>query len=160
MRITIEHYIATNNPAAVDGMLSKRGIPRAKNLPDAISKLRTILKREGDIAAKELASIQTPYQQMISSTQETTSNACGCKEDKSNCCGFDSEIELPNEITKNGNSAKMASEPTPVPTPTPAPTPTPTEASETARDDKMTKAMPYVAVGLLLVVATAILIKK
>ena len=155
MRIAIEHYIATNNPAAVDNMFAKRGIPSAKNLPDAINKIRMILKKEGDSAAKELASINTPYQQMIAASQDVQLNACGCSgadgsEKKSNCCGVDG----------NGNSEKeQKTEPTEPTTQTPS-VPIETAKEKIIVEDKMTKAMPYVAVGLLLVVTTAILIKK
>lgn len=150
MKISIEHYIATNNPSEVAAILTKRGIPAPKNLPDAIKKLQFIMSREGNNVTKELASINTPYQSLILSSQddvsEDKSNACGCSgfdgEKKSNCSG---DCSCNKKSNATGDEEPKA-------TVSPAPT-------ETTKDN-LVKYAPIAAVGLLLIIGTAILVKK
>lgn len=150
MKISIEHYIATNNPNAVNQMFAKRGIPASKNLQDSIQKIRFIMSKEGDSAAKELANIDTPYHSLIESSHDVKSNACGCSgadgsnEESSNCsgkpdCGCDKKS---NADDANAPLIKLA-----------APQPTTEKGT-------IEKYIPLISVGLLLVVVTAVLVKK
>lgn len=149
MKVSIEHYIATNNPSEVAAILTKRGIPAPKNLPDAIQKLQFVMSKEGNSVAKELAVVETPYQQMIKAlnSKEESSNACGCSgfngEKQSNCAGCTS---------CSCNSDKKSS--------ADAQSPAQVVVAKDENKDSMTKHAPLVAIGLLLIVTTAILIKK
>jgi hypothetical protein len=148
MKISIEHYIATNNPSELNSLLNKRGIPSAKNVPDAINKLRYVMSKEGNNALKEIAEINTPYKDLIISAidkKEEKSNACGCSsfngENNSNCdganCKCKSNFDDNKEVKKDENKKDIK-----------------------ANEDKIEKFVPYLAVGLLLIVTTAVLIKK
>lgn len=151
MRITIEHYLATNNPREVEELLKRKGVPPPKNLPDAIGKLNLLMKREGNEIVKELALVNTPYRDLILSTSkedEKTSSACGCSgfggnggEQMYNCSGCPSK--------SNADAEQQPSQPKSQPQP---------PAQET--EDKVAKYAPIVAIGLLLVVTTAVLVKK
>ena len=155
MKISIEHYIATNNPKEVAAILTKRGIPAPKNIADAIKKLKFVMSKEGNAVTKELANIETPYQALILSTQddnsEDKSNACGCSgfdgEKKSNCSG-DCSCNKKSNATGDEEPTKAVV--------APAPAPTPTETTK----DALNKHAPIIALGLLLVISTAVLMKK
>lgn len=158
MKISIEHYIATNNPSEVNAMLTRRGIPSPKNLPDAIQKLRFVMAKEGNSIMKEIASINTPYQELIMSTQdkgEDKSNACGCSgfngEQTSNCAGNPNCSCSCGEKKSNqdGQAEQAAAAPA-----------QPVVVVPEQKDDKFQKAVPFVAIGLLLVITTAVLVKK
>ncbi len=107
MKVTIEHYIATNNPNQAQAILAKYGL-RAKNMSDLIRKMNKVMKVKGEDAVKEFAAIDTPYKQMLLSTIkpvevaapvttttatiEKKSSACGCSssadgDESSNACG-------------------------------------------------------------------------
>lgn len=107
MKVTIEHYIATNNPNQAQAILAKYGL-RAKNMSDLIRKMNKVMKVKGEEAVKEFAAIDTPYKQMLLSTIkpvevsapittttttiEKKSSACGCSssadgDESSNACG-------------------------------------------------------------------------
>jgi len=158
MKISIEHYIATNNPSEVNAMLTRRGIPAPKNLPDAIKKLRFVMAKEGNNLIKEIASIPTPYQELILSTQdkgETNSNACGCSgfngEKTSNCSGNPKCSCSCGEKKSNqdGQAEQATAQPKQV-----------VVVPEQQQEDKFQKVVPFVAIGLLLVITTAVLVKK
>lgn len=152
MRITIEHYLATNNPREVEELLKRKGVPPPKNLPDAIGKLNLLMKREGNEIVKELALVSTPYRDLILSTQEDkVSSACGCSgfggnggEQLYNCSGGCDKCSK-----SNADAEQQPSQPQSQPQP---------PAQET--EDKVAKYAPIVAIGLLLVVTTAVLVKK
>lgn len=154
MKISIEHYIATNNPRAVEELLKRKGIPAPKNLPDAIGKLNLLMKREGNEITKELSEIKTPYQLLVLSSKEDekTSSACGCSgfggngEQLYNCSGCPKS---------NADAEKSETQQT-----NPANTTTTSTVSKEEKEDGVTKYAPLVAIGLLLVVTTAVLIKK
>lgn len=158
MKIGLEHYIATNNPNGVEVMLKKRNIPASKGLHDAVQKIRFILSKEGASAAKELADIDTDYKHLILSNEDKTSNACGCSgadgddEESSNCagnpncsCGKKSSADATKETEKVSSTSVVT-----------------TPNSGSVNDDKnsLHKHAPVIMIGLLLVVATAILVKK
>lgn len=100
MKVTIEHYIATNNPNEAQAVLSKYGV-RVKNMPDMIRKMHMVMKQYGEKAVRDFAAINTPYKSLLlstlpaavpSSAVETKSSACGCSssadgEESSNACG-------------------------------------------------------------------------
>jgi hypothetical protein len=145
-KISIEHYIATNNPLELNYLLNKRGIPSAKNVPDAIKKLRYVMTKEGNNVLKEIAEINTPYRDLILSAidkKEEKSNACGCSsfngETFSNCEGGNCKCKSNfDDDGKSDDSKKNIK----------------------SNEDKIEKFIPYVAVGLLLIVTTAVLIKN
>jgi hypothetical protein len=154
MKIGLEHYIVTNNPSGVEAMLRKRNIPASKSLPDAVQKIRFILSKEGASAAKELADIDTDYKHLILSSEDKTSNACGCSgadgddEESSNCAGN------PNcscGKTSSADAVKVAEKVT-------APVVAPPVTSDSKYD--LHKHAPVIALGLLLIAVTAILVKK
>ena len=157
MKISIEHYIATNNPNEVAEILIKRGMPSPRSLPDAIQKLKFIMSKEGGAIVKELADIDTPYQNLIMSSlgdskSETKSNACGCSgfdgEIKSNCSGDGSCSCAAKKSSVDGDT-KSTDQPAASSNTTPE-----------APKDVLTKYAPHIAIGLLLIVTTAVLIKK
>ena len=165
MKISIEHYIATNNPLAVELLLKKRGIAASKNLPDAIQKLRFVMAKEGDNVIKELSNIDTPYQNLILSTQEKTSSACGCSgadgdsEESSSCAGnpackcngdsnFRGGASVQGKVSSGVDGQPQTQQPI-IPV-----------VTEPKKEDVMSKAMPLIAIGLLLVVTTAVLMRK
>jgi cobalamin biosynthesis Mg chelatase CobN len=94
MKVTIEHYISTNNPAQAQAILAKYGV-RAKNMPDLIRKMHKVMQVKGEEAVKDFAAIDTPYKQMLLSTitkpTEKKSGCCGSSsadgEESSNACG-------------------------------------------------------------------------
>lgn len=100
MKVTIEHYIATNNPNEAQAVLAKYGV-RVKNMPDMIRKMHMVMKQYGSQAVKDFAAINTPYKGMLlsmlpaatpSPAAEIKSSACGCSsnadgEESSNACG-------------------------------------------------------------------------
>lgn len=168
MKISIEHYIVTNNRPAVEAMFKKRGIPPSKNLPDALQKLRAIMAKEGHNALDEIAGISTPYQQLILSTHEgvkpeAKSSACGCSGadgEKSSSCdgackcggkcgGKKSSFDNNDNLVFNADGGSQAPS-------TPAPTTPVTQKVE----ESITKHAPFLVVGLLLVLTTAVILKK
>ena len=153
MRITIEHYLATNNPREVEELLKRKGVPPPKNLPDAIGKLNLLMKREGNEIVKELSLIKTPYSDLNLSTQEEkVSSACGCSsfggnggEQISNCSGCDKCPKSNADAEQPSGQAQPQAQAQP---------------STQETEDKVAKYAPIVAIGLLLVVTTAVLVKK
>lgn len=92
MNITIEEYVAINNPKQADALIRKYGIPPSRSYRDLVAKLRALTKRKKEEAFIELAKIETPYRSLLlSNSEEDNSNACGCSgadgETKSNCAG-------------------------------------------------------------------------
>lgn len=99
MKLSIEHYIATNNPDASQKLLEKYKIPKAIDMTDLIAKVHYVVRKNKDFAITDLANIDTPYRQLILSTikpvvvtetKEVMSNACGCSGidgETSNACG-------------------------------------------------------------------------
>jgi hypothetical protein len=161
MKISIEHYIATNNPIEVSAILTKRGIPAPKNIADAIQKLRFVMSKEGNKVSEELAGIKTPYQELIVSSQEDKSedksNACGCSgfdSEQSSGCNGDKSCSCNKSSNVEGESAEKQVAPVAA-----APVAAAPATTETTKD-MMTKAAPLVVIGLLLVVTTAVLMKK
>jgi hypothetical protein len=160
MKISIEHYIVTNNPTEVSAILTKRGIPAPKNIADAIQKLRFVMSKEGNKVSEELAGIKTPYQELIVSSQEDKSedksNACGCSgfdSEQSSGCNGDKSCSCNKSSNVEGESAEKQV------VPAAAPVAAAPAATETTKD-MMTKAAPLVVIGLLLVVTTAVFMKK
>ncbi len=99
MKLTIEHYVSTNNPNEAQKFLEKYKIPRGYNMSDLIDKVHYVTRKHKDFAFNELAQIDTPYRQLILSTvkpeiievkkEVVASNACGCSgaDGTSNACG-------------------------------------------------------------------------
>jgi hypothetical protein len=94
MELSIEQYIATNNPLAANNFVVKHGLKRPKNHLELVKKINYILKNKGKDAFVELSEIDTPYKRLVSDFKETKSNACGCSgvssadgEEQSNCSG-------------------------------------------------------------------------
>jgi hypothetical protein len=113
MKLTIEHYVATNNPIQAQAVLDKYGVPKANSMNDLLKKVHYVVLKHKDFAMNDLSKIDTPYRRLIlanipvpankptettspSSTEtvlavEKLSNACGCSgidgEPKSNCAG-------------------------------------------------------------------------
>lgn len=104
MRISIEQYVAVENPNAASKMLAKYGVPPANSLKDLATKLEVITYKYRELALTDLATIDTPYRRLIMDSMNTevavatllpenVSNCdggCSCKnktEEKSNCTG-------------------------------------------------------------------------
>lgn len=102
MKISLEHYIATNNKPAADALLAKYGVAKATSWADLIRKVRYVLQKYKEDAARDLASIDTPYKRLIetysitlpavsqpTTNQELRSGACGCSsaDGQSSCDG-------------------------------------------------------------------------
>lgn len=104
MRISIEQYIAVENPKASSQFLTKYGVPAATSLKDLAEKMEVITYKYRDLAFADLATIDTPYRRLIMDSvntkvavatlvPENVSNcdgACSCNdkaEKKSNCTG-------------------------------------------------------------------------
>jgi hypothetical protein len=103
MKVTIEQYIATNNPNQAQAVLAKYGL-KARDMSDLIRKMHKLMKVKGEEAVRDFAAINTPYKQLLLSTitpvetaapvsVEKKSSACGCEssadgsEQSSNACG-------------------------------------------------------------------------
>lgn len=90
--MTIEQYLALNNPRAVAEVLEANGSRKIdkKNIMDVLVRFT---EKKGDYAFEQLAKIDTPYRRLILSQIEETKSGCsGCGgtcggEKKSNCCG-------------------------------------------------------------------------
>jgi hypothetical protein len=104
MRISIEQYVAVENPRAASQMLTKYGIPPATSLKDLAEKMEVVTYKYRALAFADLAAIDTPYRRLIMDSvntevavatllPENVSNCdggCSCKskvEEKSNCTG-------------------------------------------------------------------------
>jgi hypothetical protein len=104
MRISIEQYIAVENPNASSQFLTKYGVPAATSLKDLADKMAVVTFKYRDLAFADLAAIDTPYRRLILDSIDTkvavatllpenVSNcdgACSCNdkvEKKSNCSG-------------------------------------------------------------------------
>lgn len=93
MKLSIEHYIATNNPKQVNELLAKYKIPKSKDWSDMIRKLQYVMKKHKDTIVDDLKLIDTPYKSLIlSGVVEKKSGACGCssadgEESYQNCAG-------------------------------------------------------------------------
>jgi hypothetical protein len=151
-RISIENYIATNNPRELNSILSKMGIPKAKSVVDASNKIRYLMSKGEEDVIKEISKIDTPYRRLILSSieqkQEQVSNACGCSsfssEETSNCDGkkckcnysFDDSEKNKKEDSKKENDL------------------------ENKKERTFESFVPYVGVGLLLILTTAVLVKS
>ena len=81
MKISIEQYVALNNPKAAKQFLEKFGFEPARSLEDLIHKVESATLHYRQDALEELGSIDTPYRRLILSTIEEDS------ESKSNCSG-------------------------------------------------------------------------
>jgi hypothetical protein len=117
MKVTIEHYVATNNPIQAQAVLDKYGVPKAKSMSDLVKKVHYVVLKHKDFAITDLSKIDTPYRRLILANipmpkptpaepteskisplatetilaVEKTSGACGCSgidgEQQSNCSG-------------------------------------------------------------------------
>lgn len=92
MTISIEKYIALNNPREVAAILEAHG-SRKIDKTNILDVVHRFTDKKGDFAFEELAKIDTPYRRLILSTikEEKKSGCAGCGgtcgEKKSNCCG-------------------------------------------------------------------------
>ncbi len=96
--MTIEQYIALNNPRGVAEVLEANGSRKVdkKNIMDVLVRFT---EKKGDYAFEQLSKIDTPYRRLILSQIEETKSGCAgcggtCGEKKSNCCGVDGEKAL------------------------------------------------------------------
>lgn len=104
MRISIEQYVAVENPKAAGQFLTKYGVPPANSLKDLADKMEVVTYKYRELALADLATIDTPYRRLIMDSvntevavatlmPENISNCdggCSCKgkvEEKSNCTG-------------------------------------------------------------------------
>ena len=186
MKVTIEHYIATNNPNAAQALLEKYRVPAAKSMADLIKKLHYIVAKHRDVAVLDLATIETPYKKLMVATQKTVapiiqeaakvvnetpvivptpaptpasevkSNACGCS-------GFDGEEKSNCSGCggKCGMSNATGNKPAATETkPAATATETKTENTPAKSDDKMEKYMPLVVLGVVGLIAVVVIAKK
>lgn len=95
--MTIEKYLAENNPQEVAAILELNG-SRKINKKNIEAVLLRFTEKKGDFAFEQLAKIDTPYRRLILSNSDSENKAeaksncggdedCGCAEKKSNCCG-------------------------------------------------------------------------
>lgn len=112
--MTIEQYLALNNPRAVAEVLEANGSRKIdkKNIMDVLVRFT---EKKGDYAFEQLAKIDTPYRRLILSQIEETKSGCsGCGgtcggEKKSNCCGVDGGEKEKEKVLLT--TAKEVSEP-------------------------------------------------
>lgn len=94
--MTIEKYLAENNPQEVAAILELNG-SRKINKKNIEAVLLRFTEKKGDFAFEQLAKIDTPYRRLILSNSDSENKAeaksncggdedCGCAEKKSNCC--------------------------------------------------------------------------
>lgn len=183
MKVTIEHYIATNNPNEAQTILAKYGV-RASNMSDLIRKMHRVMKTHGESAVKDFASIDTPYRSLLLSTikpiapivTETKSSACGCSgvdgEESSNACGCSGADGSEETSGCDGCGGKCGGKKSnvegdkKVEVPASKEPETKTEApkeapkSETKSESKMESMMPLVIVGAVALVAFAVIAKS
>ena len=96
MRISIEQYVAVENPKAASQFLTKYGVPQATSLKDLADKMEVVTYKYRELALADLANIDTPYRRLIMDSvntevavatliPENVSNCdggCGCKNKK------------------------------------------------------------------------------
>lgn len=95
MKVSIEHYLASNNPMSVNQLLQKNGLKNQVDVLGMIKGLQFLINKKGNAIVSDLADIDTPYKSLILAkylpSGEIKSNACGCSgfngEEKSNCAG-------------------------------------------------------------------------
>lgn len=112
MKLSIEHYLASNNPVAVNQLLQKNGIKNQVDMLGMIKGLQYVMQKKGNQIAGDLAAIDTPYKLLILShvpeVREAVSNACGCShfagEDTSNCAGCGGKCGGSSNTTGDQNS--------------------------------------------------------
>jgi len=110
--ISIEKYVALNNPKAAKEFLSKYGFEPASSIDDLVYKVESASLHFREKALEDLANIDTPYRRLILSSTESVdegkSNCCGCScktEKSSNINGDDSE--LVNKIIEQRNDVAI-----------------------------------------------------
>lgn len=118
-KLSIESYIADQNPTEVMALLKEMGCPKPKNFDDMVAKLHIATKKYGEKAFERLAEIDTPYRSLILASQEDEKSNCsgGCKCGKmSNFVDNDNvELELAN-IAKNYTDVPPVAPPSAIPT--------------------------------------------
>lgn len=164
MRISIEQYVAVENPKAASQFLTKYGVPPANSLKDLADKMEVITYKYRELALQDLATIDTPYRRLIMDSINTEvavatlmpenvsncSGGCSCNkavEEKSNCdgcggtCGgkksnIDAKSDV-NKTEKNDNSVVSKS----------------SNADTTGMDKYIMPTLAIVAIAALLIIA-------
>lgn len=117
--MTIEQYIALNNPREVAAILELNGSRKIdkKNILDVLTRFTD---KKGDSAYEQLSKIDTPYRRLILSQikeeEKSGCSGCGgsCGEKKSNCCGSGVDGE---KTLLTSEKAIVTKEATPTPQP-------------------------------------------
>lgn len=166
MRISIEQYVAVENPNASSQMLTKYGVPSATSLKDLATKLEVITYKYRELALADLATIDTPYRRLIMDSMNTevavatilpenVSNCdggCSCKskvEEKSNCTGCGgtcggkkSNVDGDSSTTKNEKKEVVSEDKTSV-----------AKTSTESMDKYMMPTLAIVAIAALIIIA-------
>jgi|ERR1035437_10401306 hypothetical protein len=183
MKLSIEHYIATNSPDATNEVLDKYGITKARDIKDLVKKVHFVVRKHKP-SMIDLAKIDTPYRQLIlASVQpekapepehkvETKSNACGCnssfngdEEQNSNCSGCDGSSNATGDTIRIKKVAPVSEEAKPAATETAkdaAPVTTKEVATTNTDTDKKEKpdyTMPLIVLGIVGLIAVVVIAK-
>lgn len=163
MRISIEQYVAVENPNASSQMLTKYGVPSATSLKDLATKLEVITYKYRELALADLATIDTPYRRLIMDSMNTevavatilpenVSNCdggCSCKskvEEKSNCSGScgckKSNVDVDLSTTKNEKKEVVTEDKTSI-----------AKTSTESMDKYMMPTLAIVAIAALIIIA-------
>lgn len=90
MNISIEEYVALNNPKASKQLLAKYGIPNPTSVEDMVTKVEFITKKYREDGLAEIASIDTPYRRLILASIDNSDDEKQEEvktESRSNCVG-------------------------------------------------------------------------
>jgi hypothetical protein len=185
MKMTIEHYIATNSPDAVNEVLDKYGITKARDMSDLVKKVHFVVRKHKP-SMIDLAKIDTPYKRLIlASVQpekapepehkeakvETKSNACGCKsssddEQNSNCSGCDGSSNATGDTIRVKKTTPVTEEAKTTPTTETAKDAAPATTKEVAttntdtdKKEKTDYTMPLIVLGIVGLIAVVVIAK-
>jgi hypothetical protein len=91
--ITIESYIASNNPDEVMGLLRALGSVKPKDFDHMVRLLHTATEKYPERTFAELAKIETPYYQLAMSYAPEHEKVSGCDGGCSGCDGKKSNVD-------------------------------------------------------------------
>ena len=79
-KISFYDYVASNNPQGVEKLIAQFGeYPRTRSKRELSVFLKDIVRKNGDVALKGIASIHPDKELIDTATTEEFENACGCQ---------------------------------------------------------------------------------
>lgn len=113
--ISIETYIASNNPDEAMALLKEMGSPKPKDFDDLVAKLHIATKKHGAKAFERLSKMETPYKSLVLSYEEEDENKSNC----SGGCKCGGSSNFSGDDVSNMELANLFSVPSEIPAPTP-----------------------------------------